>query len=190
MLAFVEKRTWVGFRTSKSAEISYATIQGRDALVQKFRNSSVMAESYHCRPRLFWSSLDLAPVNVNVVRLRYGTEQAFPRPDNAAKLQRSMDSARTIGLYPPNGGNVVDHRQRLDGFDNGNPRGTVHQHTSYTEHLHPDHLKRAVEYVYNGNRPGYPPVSYDNIPGHFLAQFWAFAASNLHAPVGYHYRRS
>ncbi|KAL9473718.1 hypothetical protein ACSS6W_008098 [Trichoderma asperelloides] len=40
------------FKSDKVAEISYATIQGKDCLVQKFRNSSVMLEASHYRPKV------------------------------------------------------------------------------------------------------------------------------------------
>ncbi|KAK7747102.1 hypothetical protein SLS62_009157 [Diatrype stigma] len=42
---------WNCFKSDKVAEISYATIQGKDCLVQKFRNSSVMLELEHYRPK-------------------------------------------------------------------------------------------------------------------------------------------
>ncbi|TGO69124.1 hypothetical protein BOTNAR_0015g00400 [Botryotinia narcissicola] len=43
---------WHRFKSDKVAEVSYATIQGRDCLIQKFRNSSVMLEPPHYRPKL------------------------------------------------------------------------------------------------------------------------------------------
>lgn len=118
MLENIEHRTWDGFRSSKAAEISYATIQGKEALVSKFRNSSVMQETAYCRPRLFISVDDIAAKHPALV----GTELPFPAPDNMAKLHRSIDSARTTGLYPPNGSALVDHRSRHGIYDNGNPR--------------------------------------------------------------------
>ncbi|RYP92219.1 hypothetical protein DL770_001638 [Monosporascus sp. CRB-9-2] len=44
-------KRWNCFKSDKVAEISYATIQGKDCLVQKFRNSSVMLEQPHYRPK-------------------------------------------------------------------------------------------------------------------------------------------
>lgn len=116
----VEHRCWAGFRSAKAAEISYATIQGREALVQKFRNSSVMQETPFCRPHLFVTYADAESMS----QLREtGTEQAFPRPDNLSKLQRSMDSARSIGLYPPHGvSSNTEHRNRTSVYDRGTPR--------------------------------------------------------------------
>lgn len=43
---------WNCFNSEKVAEISYATIQGKDCLVQKFRNSSVMLEHPSFRPKV------------------------------------------------------------------------------------------------------------------------------------------
>jgi hypothetical protein len=116
----IERRCWVGYRSNKAAEISYATIQGREALIQKFRNSSVMQETPFCRPRLFFTYIDAEVTG----KLRStGTEQVFPRPDNLSKLQRSMDSARTIGLFPPHGySSLAEHRTRGSGYDRGTPR--------------------------------------------------------------------
>ncbi|KAJ4989354.1 hypothetical protein SVAN01_05079 [Stagonosporopsis vannaccii] len=119
----LERRTWTAYRSSKAAEISYATIQGREALVQKFRNSSVMQETPFCRPRLFLTYLDATIAD----KLRFtGTEQLFPRPDNLSKLQRSMDSARSVGLYPPHGYSALaEHRNRASAWDRGTPRDVM-----------------------------------------------------------------
>jgi hypothetical protein len=114
LLDNIEKRTWGGYRTHKAAEISYATFQGREALVQKFRNSSVMQEASFCRPRVFWSYLEaMNAQGIDGITL-VGSEVDFPTPDNPAKLQRSMDSARSHGLYPPHANFAgVDGRHRL-----------------------------------------------------------------------------
>lgn len=45
-------RRWGCYHSDKIAEVSYATIQGRDCLVQKFRNSSVMLELPSFRPKV------------------------------------------------------------------------------------------------------------------------------------------
>ncbi|KAK5942152.1 hypothetical protein PMZ80_006107 [Knufia obscura] len=82
---------WNLFQSDKIAEISYATIQGKDCLVQKFRNSSVMMENPSFRPKLYrvGNGEDA------------GLEEDFPAPDNAAKLKRSCDNAEHVGLYIP-----------------------------------------------------------------------------------------
>ncbi|KAF9969845.1 hypothetical protein BGZ73_007620 [Actinomortierella ambigua] len=49
-------RKWPRFNSDKICELAYATVQGRDALVEKFRNSSVMKEDPNYRPKLFYTS--------------------------------------------------------------------------------------------------------------------------------------
>ncbi|KAH8598070.1 RNA recognition motif 2-domain-containing protein [Bisporella sp. PMI_857] len=99
--------------SDKVAEVSYATIQGRDCLIQKFRNSSVMLEPPHCRPKLFYTLHDgeLA-----------GEEEVFPASDNASKLKRSCENAEHVGLFAPNGGgsHARDEQRRRRGlYDRG-----------------------------------------------------------------------
>ena len=56
IIDFVEARAgfrWNRFNSDKVAEVSYATIQGKDCLVQKFRNSSVMLEHPSFRPKVY-----------------------------------------------------------------------------------------------------------------------------------------
>ncbi|USP75762.1 hypothetical protein yc1106_03036 [Curvularia clavata] len=136
LLEHVEGRVWPGFHSDKTAEVSYATIQGREALVQKFRNSSVMQETPYCRPHLFFTIADAEMMG----QLRSaGTEQAFPQPNNFTKLQRSMDSARTVGLYPPSGSQAAtEHRNRTGTYDRGGPR---------------DIMQAAVEYAHQRATP-------------------------------------
>ncbi|OAL50944.1 hypothetical protein IQ07DRAFT_610875 [Pyrenochaeta sp. DS3sAY3a] len=179
----VEGRLWAGYNSNKAAEISYATIQGREALIQKFRNSSVMQETPFCRPRLFLTFAD--PLSTNQIR-RIGTEQAFPRPDNMSKLQRSMDSARSIGLYPPHGGSTLaQHRNRVSAFDRGSPRDVQSMGHYGSRMVQPGeqftlaHLptvtaatKRDIE-VWYANTIGTPTMRYrfDNIPLPFISSY-------------------
>ncbi|KAK4940093.1 hypothetical protein LTR10_019722 [Elasticomyces elasticus] len=90
VLARAGKR-WNCFNSDKVAEVSYATIQGKDCLVQKFRNSSVMLEHPAFRPKLY--------VAGNVPNA--GQEEKFPGPDNASKMRRSVENAEHVGLYIP-----------------------------------------------------------------------------------------
>ncbi|CAI6333709.1 unnamed protein product [Periconia digitata] len=131
MLQHVESRSWKGFKSNKHAEISYATIQGREALIQKFRNSSVMQETPFCRPHLFLTYQDA--VAMNQVR-KTGLPQAFPQPDNYSKLQRSMHSARSVGLFPPSGiMNANIQRSMISAYDRGTPRDLVHTMNAYRQ---------------------------------------------------------
>ena len=51
-------KPWNMYNSDKVAEISYATTQGLDTLVEKFRNSSVMLEFRDFRPKLYFSKDD------------------------------------------------------------------------------------------------------------------------------------
>ena len=84
-----------GHRPYKRFEASYATIQGLDCLIEKFRNSSVMSENPDYRPMLWYTSMD-APSPQYV-----GLGKAFPPPNNFTKRQRSHDNAATVGLFAP-----------------------------------------------------------------------------------------
>ncbi|KAL5332739.1 hypothetical protein BJX70DRAFT_392760 [Aspergillus crustosus] len=93
------------------AEVSYATIQGKDCLVQKFRNSSVMLEHPSFRPKIFHTGT--GPLA--------GTEDRFPRPDNPSKMRRSIENAEHVGLFAPRVGQQYrdEQRRRRSQFDRG-----------------------------------------------------------------------
>lgn len=50
-------KKWNFYGSDKVAEISYATIQGRECLIQKFRNSSVMLENETFKPKVSFSMI-------------------------------------------------------------------------------------------------------------------------------------
>jgi len=68
---------WGKFNSEKVCKISFARIQGKEALVQRFQNSSLMTEDKKCRPIIFYSN---GP--------RLGQQEPFPV---AASLPRSED---------------------------------------------------------------------------------------------------
>ncbi|CAG8796047.1 36430_t:CDS:10, partial [Gigaspora margarita] len=77
VLSFAEVRVgkkWPSFNSDKICELSYANVQGKNALIQKFRNSGVMSETPEYRPKLFHTAGPLR-----------GYEMPFPRPDNVEK---------------------------------------------------------------------------------------------------------
>lgn len=113
-------RRWFGHGANKPAEVSYATVQGREALTNKFRNSSVMIEPEFCKPHIFWTWDDAMAQNAITL---VGTQRDFPTPNNMAKLNRSQESKGQYGLYPPHAsGAVVDHRNRSSQWDRGTPK--------------------------------------------------------------------
>ncbi|KAM6515399.1 hypothetical protein FSOLCH5_009625 [Fusarium solani] len=117
IIPFVEHRAnkrWNLFRSDKVAEVSYATIQGKDCLVQKFRNSSVMLEAEHYRPKLFYTD------HCEDQQL-IGREEPFPGPDNHSKMKRSCENAEHVGLFTPNAGQHYrdEQRRRRSQYDRG-----------------------------------------------------------------------
>ncbi|KAK3368202.1 RNA recognition motif 2-domain-containing protein [Podospora didyma] len=117
IIDFVEARgnqRWNCFKSDKVAEISYATIQGKDCLVQKFRNSSVMLEAPHYRPKLYFTSNGPRPDLA-------GEEEPFPEPDNQSKMKRSCENAEHVGLFTPNAGQHFrdEQRRRRSQYDRG-----------------------------------------------------------------------
>ncbi|KAF2680244.1 hypothetical protein K458DRAFT_269757, partial [Lentithecium fluviatile CBS 122367] len=179
MLDYVEGRGWIGYRSNKNAEVSYATIQGREALTQKFRNSSVMQETPFCRPRLF-NTYDDA-ITIDALRIA-GFEQPFPAPDNLSKLQRSMDSARSVGLFPPTG--PTNNGQRFifnSDFDRGTPRDVAHSATTPARHVvarmiagMTEQMKRECE-QFNAYTNGLSPyghvVPFQYLPANVVCDF-------------------
>lgn len=110
-------RPWAGFDNNKVLEISYATIQGQDCLIQKFRNSSVLKECDGYTPKIFYTIGDDIPHGKSP-----GDDYKFPEPDNQQKFARSLDNARTIGLYSKDARSNRDARRPRSQYDRGTPR--------------------------------------------------------------------
>lgn len=105
-----------GYRPKRVFECSYATIQGVDCLIEKFRNSAVMDENPLHRPKLWFTALD------NNDPALIGHERPFPGPNNLTKAQRSHDNAGAVGLFAPRSAHRGE-RSRHSQYD----RGTRHQ---------------------------------------------------------------
>ncbi|KAG6042023.1 hypothetical protein E4U41_007120 [Claviceps citrina] len=82
-------------------------IQGKDCLVQKFRNSSVMLEAPHYRPKLYFTSNGPRPDLA-------GQEEPFPEPDNQSKMKRSCENAEHVGQHYRD-----EQRRRRSQYDRG-----------------------------------------------------------------------
>ncbi|KAK3845936.1 MAG: RNA recognition motif 2-domain-containing protein [Linnemannia gamsii] len=76
-------KKWGRFNSDKICSLSYATIQGRRALVDKFRNSSVMDEEPSYRPKIFYTS---GP--------HLGQEEPFPGPTVSKDSSRGHGAVR------------------------------------------------------------------------------------------------
>lgn len=93
--------------------VSYATCQGLDCLIDKFRNSSVMSEFADYRPKLWYTQADAPTLEL------IGTEKVYPAPNNYSKTQRSHDNAGQVGLFPPRSGFHAGDRSRRSQYDRG-----------------------------------------------------------------------
>jgi hypothetical protein len=106
-------KKWTRFNSDKVCMLSYANIQGKLALIEKFRNSSVMDEHPSYRPKIFYTNGSLA-----------GEEEAFPPPTN--RLQRNGTSGQMMGHSGGFGSYLVG---------SGGPANAFHSHphsnTSY-----------------------------------------------------------
>ncbi|WVF72272.1 hypothetical protein IAT40_007084 [Kwoniella sp. CBS 6097] len=71
-------KKWNMFSSEKVLQVSYADIQGKAALINKFRNSAVMGVIEPWRPQIFYSSGSMK-----------GMPEPFPDSDNLAVRQRS-----------------------------------------------------------------------------------------------------
>ncbi|BEI79981.1 hypothetical protein CcaverHIS002_0105100 [Cutaneotrichosporon cavernicola] len=80
--ARVGKR-WNLFSSEKVLQVGYANIQGKVALVNKFRNSAVMDVQEQWRPQIFYSD--------GAMR---GKPEPFPESDSTSRGQRAASSAR------------------------------------------------------------------------------------------------
>ena len=71
-------KKWKLFKSDKKCDLSYANIQGKEALIKKFQNSQVLSEDIAYQPKLFYSSGS-----------RAGQEQ--PWPNSNSNKSRSKD---------------------------------------------------------------------------------------------------
>ncbi|KAG2417185.1 hypothetical protein HFD88_008403 [Aspergillus terreus] len=144
-------RTWNCFNSDKVAEVSYATIQGKDCLVQKFRNSSVMLEHPSFRPKVGTGPLA-------------GTEDRFPGPDNPSKMRRSIENAEHVGLFAPRVGQQYrdEQRRRRSQFDRGTT--AAEREIIYVRTLGPRHTPgissglRSAPCTYPGLKTWFEPT--------------------------------
>ncbi|KAK2463211.1 hypothetical protein APHAL10511_004866 [Amanita phalloides] len=90
LLAFAKKKLgekWNMFSSEKVLQMSYANYQGKEALVEKFKNSCIMDEREAWRPKIFYSD---------------GPEQGLPEPFPApTHLRRKERSSHNRGALWP-----------------------------------------------------------------------------------------
>ncbi|KAJ3414539.1 hypothetical protein HDV05_006453 [Chytridiales sp. JEL 0842] len=86
----MEGQKWPKFNSEKVPLICFANIQGKDAFIDKFRNSSVMLEEPNFRPKLFYSTGPLQ-----------GQEEPFPPPTSQIRPRSNILFSRD-GVWPAN----------------------------------------------------------------------------------------
>lgn len=92
LLAFAKSRLgtrWNCYHSDKLCVASYANIQGKENLVNKFRNSAVMLEVEEFRPKIFYTSGPDA-----------GKPEPFPEGDDPNRIARSAANVHAVGLFP------------------------------------------------------------------------------------------
>ncbi|KAK0776302.1 hypothetical protein LTR91_010898 [Friedmanniomyces endolithicus] len=165
---------------ARRVELSYATVQGYDCLVEKFRNSAIMSEYSEYRPKLWYTFMN-APQDTLV-----GEEAPFPGPNNLSKKQRSLDNAGQIGLYAPRSCHINRERGRHSQWDRGNSY-QISEDERYFEHMSPMQNGQYGNGHYNGPN-GYAPNGYNmgmrmtGPPPHFQQ----VAYGNGYGPNPYH----
>ncbi|KAF8897027.1 RNA recognition motif 2-domain-containing protein [Gymnopilus junonius] len=102
LLHFAKERLgakWNMFASEKVLQMSYANYQGKEALVEKFKNSAIMDERESWRPRIFYSSGS-----------QQGLPEPFPAPTHIRRKERSSYNRGT--LFPPNPHSNILHNYR------------------------------------------------------------------------------
>ncbi|KAG6842182.1 hypothetical protein C0991_001675 [Blastosporella zonata] len=110
LLCFAKKKLgekWNMFSSEKVLQMSYATYQGKEALVEKFKNSCIMDEREAWRPKIFYS--DPGP--------EQGLPELFPAPTHIRRKERSAYNRGA--LYVPGVGRestpqFIAQSRRLD----------------------------------------------------------------------------
>ncbi|CAD6577280.1 MAG: hypothetical protein TREMPRED_001898 [Tremellales sp. Tagirdzhanova-0007] len=101
---FIRTRVGKKWNMFSSEKVCYATIQGKSALISKFRNSAVMGVLEQWRPQIFYSSGAQMGMPVllrypqrKLTNLHHDAQEPFPDADNLAQRQKS-DMARLSTL--------------------------------------------------------------------------------------------
>ncbi|KAL7413688.1 hypothetical protein BDY24DRAFT_48422 [Mrakia frigida] len=84
--AYKMNTKWMIFSSEKVLQLSFANVQGKDALMNKFRNSAVMLQEDAYQPVLFYTD---GPSQ--------GRRQPFPPPTDPVRRENSLRSTQTSG---------------------------------------------------------------------------------------------
>ncbi|KZT08496.1 uncharacterized protein LAESUDRAFT_757732 [Laetiporus sulphureus 93-53] len=106
---------WNIYSSDKDLRLCYATYQGKEALMEKFKNSCIMDEREAWRPKIYYSA---GP--------NQGLPEPFPPPTHLRRKERS--SHNRGALFVP-GANFSHHRRGdRDGDRDGNGTPTLYHH--------------------------------------------------------------
>jgi len=89
------QQKWERFNSEKVCKISFARIQGKESLVLRFQNSSLMAEDEKCRPIIFYSNgpkmgqQEPFPVGSNVVGRYQEDHSSYINPSANIQVPQS-----------------------------------------------------------------------------------------------------
>ncbi|PPQ79940.1 hypothetical protein CVT25_003012 [Psilocybe cyanescens] len=147
LLHFAKERLgakWNMFSSEKVLQMSYANYQGKEALIEKFKNSAIMDEREAWRPRIFHS-----------FGKDQGLPEPFPAPTHIRRKERSSFNRGT--LFPP-GANAHNSHHIHGLFNNTHRRyaddnRTIQHRTG--DHF-PAYLRRGRSPDSSGSRQGDP----------------------------------
>ncbi|KAG9316715.1 RNA recognition motif 2-domain-containing protein [Chiua virens] len=122
---------WNMYSSEKVLQMSYANYQGKEALVEKFKNSCIMDEREEWRPKIFFS--DPGP--------KQGLPEEFPKPTHMRRKERSSYNRGALFVPGINGGT-------------GYPKTFLNSSTSHQRTSRPsqgDERPRKLNYPTNDN---------------------------------------
>ncbi|KAG2181153.1 hypothetical protein INT43_008735 [Umbelopsis isabellina] len=95
------------FNSEKRCTLSYANIQGKKALIDKFRNSSVMDEEISYQPKIFFTSGQ-----------HRGEEESFPPPTVSSDI-RKRKQRQTLTVKSQRSSSFLDYYHHVNGTQHG-----------------------------------------------------------------------
>ncbi|KAL5507306.1 hypothetical protein ACEPAH_6762 [Sanghuangporus vaninii] len=120
---------WNMYSSEKVLQMSYANYQGKEALIEKFKNSCVMDERESWRPKIFYSS---GP--------NQGLLEPFPAPTHFRRKERSAQNRGALFLH-----SAHSHGSNTGGEGRGAGSGMLG--TPFRRHnQHPQNLARQERF--------------------------------------------
>jgi len=158
-------QTWEKFNSQKVCSISYARIQGKQAMVAHFQNSRLLAEDRKCRPLIFQSDgfksgeEEEFPIGPNFPYLRHNNSSSFRHGHrnnsdegrgaknaerNASANNPSFGFASSPAANASNGNTCTDGNSKTNCNNNSTPDSGAAPHvpTHHPHHHQPPGWKR------------------------------------------------